>query len=124
MATVNSIPKNASKPQSGKGRIALYVLALFVLILVAVFAYNYSFIKGQLGIGTAYGARVACSCHYIGGRDLTDCEKDFEPGMEIIGLSLDDEKRRVTASVPLLASNTAEFREGWGCVMLTEAEAD
>ncbi len=124
MATVNSIPKNAPKPQNRKGRIALYVLALFVLILVAVFAYNYSFIKGQLGIGTAYGARVACSCHYIGGRDLTDCEKDFEPGMEVIGLSLDDEKRRVTASVPLLASNTAEFREGWGCVMLTEAEAD
>lgn len=124
MATVNSNPKNPSKPHSRKGRIALYVLALFVLILVAVFAYNYSFIKGQLGIGTAYGARVACSCHYIGGRDLTDCEKDFEPGMEIIGLSLDDEKRRVTASVPMLASSTAEFREGWGCVMLTAAEAD
>lgn len=124
MATVNSNQKSASKTQNRKGRIALYILALFVLILAAVFAYNYSFIKGQLGIGTAYGARVACSCHYVGGRDLTDCEKDFEPGMEIIGLSLDDEKRRVTASVPLLASATAEFREGWGCVMLTEAEAD
>ena len=108
----------------GKGRIVLYVLALFLLILAAVFAYNYSFIKGQLGVGTAYGARVACSCHYVGGRNLTDCEKDFEPGMGMIGLSLDAGKRRVTASVPLLASATAEFREGWGCVMLTEAEVD
>lgn len=124
MATVNDNPETASKTQSHKGRIALYILALFGLILAAVFAYNYSFIKGQLGIGTAYGARVACSCHYVGGRDLADCEKDFEPGMEVIGLSLDDEKRRVKASVPLLASATAEFREGWGCVMLTEAEAD
>lgn len=124
MATVNDNPETASKTQSRKGSIALYILALFVLILAAVFAYNYSFIKGQLGIGTAYGARVACSCHYVGGRDLADCEKDFEPGMEVIGLSMDDEKRRVTASVPLLASATAEFREGWGCVMLTEAEAD
>lgn len=124
MATVNDNPAAASKASTSKGRLALYVLVLFVLILAAVFAYNYSFIKGQLGIGTAYGARVACSCHYVGGRDLTDCEKDFEPGMEVIGLSLDDEKRRVTASVPLLASATAEFREGWGCVMLTEAEAD
>lgn len=124
MATVNDNPAAAPTVPMRKGRVALYVLGLFVLILAAVFAYNYSFIKGQLGIGTAYGARVACSCHYVGGRDLTDCEKDFEPGMEIIGLSLDDEKRRVTASVPLLASATAEFREGWGCVMLTEAEAD
>ncbi|GAB5480999.1 MAG: hypothetical protein Pars92KO_07560 [Parasphingorhabdus sp.] len=124
MATVNKNPETTSQPKSRKGRVALYVLVLFILILAAVFAYNYSFIKGQLGIGTAYGARVACSCHYIGGRDLTDCEKDFEPGMEVISLSLDDEKRRVTASVPLLASATAEFREGWGCVILPEAEAD
>lgn len=124
MATENSNQKTAPKAQSRKGRVALYILALFVLILVAVFAYNYNFIKGQLGVGTAYGARVACSCHYVGGRDLTDCEKDFEPGMEVIGLSLNDEKKRVTASVPLLASATAEFREGWGCVMLTEAEAN
>ncbi|WP_430417232.1 hypothetical protein [Parasphingorhabdus sp.] len=112
------------KPEAtrGKARVALYVLAIFILILVAVFAYNYSFIKGQLGVGTAYGARVACSCHYIGGRDIEDCEKDFEPGMEVIGLSLDDDKRRVTASTPLLASATAEFREGWGCILLTEQE--
>jgi hypothetical protein len=124
MATVNNNPETTSQPKIRKGRVAIYVLALFILILAAVFAYNYSFIKGQLGIGTAYGARVACSCHYVGGRDLTDCKKDFEPGMEVIGLSLDDEKRRVTASVPLLASATAEFREGWGCVILTGAEAD
>lgn len=105
-----------------KRRLALYAALIFVAVLLAVFVYNYSFIKGQMGLGTAYGARVACSCHYIGGRDLTDCKKDFEPGMEVIGLSLDEEKKRVTASVPLIASTTAEFREGWGCVMLTEKE--
>ncbi len=124
MATEKTNSKTVSQTQGRKGRMALYILALFVLILAAVFAYNYAFIKGQLGIGTAYGARVACSCHYVGGRDLADCEKDFEPGMEVIGLSRDDEKRRVTASVPLLASATAEFREGWGCVILTEGEAN
>ena len=57
------------------------------------------------------------------GERLTDCEKDFEPGMELIGLSVDDEKKRVTASVPLIESATAEFREGWGCVMLSDEEA-
>lgn len=106
----------------GKGRIALYMVLLVILILAAVFFYNLSFIRGQLNVGTAYGARVACSCHYIGGRDMEDCEKDFEPGMELIGLSLDDEKKRVTASALLMESATAEFREGWGCVMLTGEE--
>ncbi|MGI9362213.1 MAG: hypothetical protein ACR2O7_11730, partial [Parasphingorhabdus sp.] len=118
MAPVNSNPEPEPKASTRKVRVALYIFGLFVLILAAIFAYNYSFIKGQLGIGTAYGARIACSCHYIGGRDLTDCEKDFEPGMEVIGLSQDEEKQQITASVPLLASTTAEFREGWGCVIL------
>ncbi|HEY9092445.1 hypothetical protein [Parasphingorhabdus sp.] len=122
MATVNSNPETPRKRPTGKVRMALCIFGLFALILAAVVAYNYSFIKGQLGIGTAYGARIACSCHYIGGRDLNDCEKDFEPGMELVGLSLDDEKRRVTASVPLLASATAEYRGGWGCVILGQAD--
>lgn len=118
MATV----KTTSKAPLTKRRVALYIGALFLLILIALLAYNYTFIKGQLNVGTAYGARVACSCHYIGGRDIGDCEKDFETGMELIGLSVDEGRKRVSASVPLIASATAEFREGWGCVLLTEAQ--
>lgn len=116
--------KNDSPTPTSKLRIASYVLILFLVILAAVFAWNYTFIKGQLAVGTAYGARVACSCHYIGGRDIGDCRKDFEPGMELIGLSVDDESRQVTASVPLFSSATAEFREGWGCVMTERVVLD
>lgn len=111
-------------PTRSRRRTAIVIAALFAMIVVALLAWNYAFIKGQLAVGTAYGARTACSCHYLGGRDITDCEKDFEPGMEAISLSLDDAKKRVTASVPLLASATAEFREGWGCVLLTDNELD
>ena len=118
MATV----KGTSRAPLTRKRIALYVVSLFLLVLIALFVYNFSFIKGQMTVGTAYGARVACSCHYVGGRDIEDCSKDFEPGMEVIGLSLDDERKRVTASSLLMASATAEFREGWGCVILTEAQ--
>lgn len=120
MATV----KNTSRTPPTKWRMALYVGAIFLLILIAVLAYNFAFIKGQLNIGTAYGARVACSCHYVGGRDIEDCRKDFEPGMELIRLAVDGERKRVTASALLIESATAEFREGWGCVMLTDAELD
>lgn len=118
MATV----KRTSNAPLTKRRVALYIGAFFLLILIAVLAYNYAFLKGQLNVGTAYGARVACSCHYIGGRDIRDCEKDFEPGMEVIGLSVDEERKRVTASALMMASATAEFREGWGCILLTEAQ--
>lgn len=116
--------KTKSERRLTKSKIALYIGGLFILVLIALFAYNLAFIKGQLDVGTSYGARVACSCHYIGGRDLTDCEKDFEPGMELIGLSIDPDRKRVTASVPLMESATAEFREGWGCIMLTDEQVD
>lgn len=114
--------KNNSNGGTSKTRIAVYLVAFFVLVLAGVFFFNLKFIQGQLDVGTAYGARVACSCHYIGGRDIQDCEKDFEPGMEVIGLSVDEEKKRVTASVPLMESATAEFHEGWGCIILTDEE--
>ncbi|MGB5483472.1 hypothetical protein [Parasphingorhabdus sp.] len=114
--------KGTSRAPLSRKRVALYVVGLFLFILIALFIYNFSFIKGQLDVGTAYGARVACSCHYVGGRDMDDCSKDFEPGMEVISLSLDDERKRVTASAMLIESATAEFREGWGCVMLTDAQ--
>ncbi|NRD89398.1 hypothetical protein C8024_07970 [Sphingopyxis sp. BSNA05] len=103
---------------------AIYAGALFLVVLVALFVYNYKSIKGQLDIGTAYGARVACSCHYIGGRDIEDCEKDFEPGMEVIRLTVDEDRKRVTASALLMESATAEFREGWGCLMLTDEQVE
>jgi hypothetical protein len=116
--------KTKSERRLTKRKIAFYIGGLFILVLIALFAYNLAFIKGQLDVGTSYGARVACSCHYIGGRDLSDCEKDFEPGMELIGLSIDPDRKRVTASVPLMESATAEFREGWGCIMLTDEQVD
>jgi hypothetical protein len=74
-------------------------------------------IAGLSTTGAAFGARTACSCRYVAGRDLADCEKDFEPGMEVVFLSDDPASRSVTARVPLLASATAQYREGFGCVL-------
>lgn len=67
--------------------------------------------------GASYGARVACSCRYVGERSLSDCRKDFEPGMELVRLSEDEDAQSVTANVPLLSSQTAFFRKGEGCVL-------
>ena len=41
--------------------------------------------------------------------------KDFEPGMELVTLSEDAAAKTVTARFPLLASQTATYREGPGC---------
>ena len=74
-------------------------------------------LRGDAAAGTAYGARVACSCRFVAGRSMEDCAKDKLAGMGMIRLSADEEAKSVTASVPLIASETARLREGYGCVL-------
>jgi hypothetical protein len=72
---------------------------------------------GYAASGSAYGAKTTCACRYLGGRALDSCEQDFVPGMELVMVSEDEGTRSVTASVPLIASHTAQYREGFGCVL-------
>lgn len=110
--------KKAARP-SGYRKPRRWPRILLVLGAIgAFFAWYYGeTLMSQAVTGTAYGARVACSCRFIGGRELADCEKDFEPGMGLVSLSEDQDARSVTASVPLLSSQTATFKEGYGCVI-------
>ncbi len=103
--------QNPSLRSPWRRRMLWLGLALIVLLL-AVF---WKPLNGYAQAGSAYGARVACSCRYVGGRGLDDCKKDFEPGMALITLSEDARAKSVTARFPLLASHTATYREGPGC---------
>lgn len=108
MATVNP----ASPVRRRRG---LRMLAVLGLLVAALLAWFWKPLNGYAVTGAAVGARVACSCHYLGGRSLKDCAKDFEPGMELITLSADEEAKSVTARFPLLAAQTATYRAGEGC---------
>ena len=109
MATSN--PTSPARP-----RRRMWLLAGLALLL-GLGAFFRAPLTGYAGVGAAYGARVACSCRFVGGRSLADCKKDFEPGMELVTLSENRAARSVTARFPLLASETATYREGWGCVL-------
>ena len=89
-------------------------LTLFVVLAALIAALFWHHLQAQAMAGASYGARIACTCRYIEGRGLKDCAKDFEPGMALVMLSQGD-ANSVTARVPLLASQTATFREGVGC---------
>lgn len=93
-------------------------LALVAAALAALwFSSPGARLRGDAVAGTAYAARVACSCRFVAGRSLADCEKDKLAGMALITLSADEDARSVTASVPLIARDTARLRQGYGCVL-------
>lgn len=95
--------------------VAALVLAVLGLVLVGWF-YGAA-LAGNAAAGSAYGAKNACSCRYLAGRSLDSCETDFVSGMELVMLSEDEDAQSVTAYVPLLASETATYREGFGCTL-------
>ncbi len=99
--------------RNARWRWLLFGVALIALLFVVFL----SPLRSYATIGASYGARVACSCRFVGGRDLSDCRKDFEPGMELVSLSEDAQARSVTARFGLVVSQTATYREGWGCVL-------
>lgn len=112
MATANALDSSHAPRRLRRGRRVWWMLAL---VLAALLAWFWQPLNGYARIGTAYGARVACSCRYEGGRSLADCRKDFEDGMELITLSEDSATRTVTARFPVLASDSASYVEGQGC---------
>jgi hypothetical protein len=87
-------------------------------VLLAVFLmWQFPSFKAQAELGSAYAARVGCSCRYVQGRSLESCQTDFEPGMEMVSLSDDPATKTVTGSVPLLASRSARYAGASGCLI-------
>lgn len=109
MATAKPLPLQPSRKRLHK---TIVVVAILAAVLLVAF---WSPVRSYAVAGASIGARVACSCRYLGGRDLSDCRKDFEPGMGLVVLSEDSAAKTVTARVPLLSRETAAFREGEGC---------
>lgn len=115
MATANPVPSPSQSvsvppPRRWRRRIVLLLFALLALL-----GWFWQPLNGYAQAEASYGARVACSCRFVGGRELGDCRKDFEPGMQLIMLSEDSGAKAVTARFPLLARQTATFHPGEGC---------
>lgn len=90
---------------------------LIGVVLAGWLVWKFPSFKAQAELGSAYAARVGCSCRYVQGRSLESCQSDFEPGMEMVSLSEDPDTRTITGSVPLLASRSARYAGASGCLL-------
>lgn len=106
----------SSKATGGTSR-GLWILLAIVAVIAAAGWYFRAPAQGYAQASVAYSARVACSCRFVAGRSLEDCKKDKIAGMELVTLADDAQAKSVTARFPLIASDTATYREGYGCVL-------
>ncbi len=118
MATGNHFsPTTPSLTVAPRSNWRLRVALIAVAAIAAALLVMWPTIRGYSLTGTSYGARVACSCRYVGGRSLSDCRKDFEPGMALVSLSEDSAQKSVTARMALMFPQTVTYRKGSGCVL-------
>lgn len=94
-------------------------LVLVVVVLALLGAGGYALFwrpsHDTARIEAARAARIACSCRYVGGRALGDCDKDVPKGRFSVTLSEDAPAHSVSAHVAMGVAQTATYREGWGC---------
>ncbi|SNT28246.1 hypothetical protein [Sphingopyxis indica] len=114
-------PPPAERPRKDKapsrwGGCLPWAAILFVLLAILLI-WKFPSLKAQAELGSAYAARVGCSCRYVQGRTLESCQSDFEPGMEMVSISQDPETKTITGSVPLLASRSAHYAGSSGCLL-------
>lgn len=96
---------------------------LVLLLLVAVggwAVWAWQGLREEALVGAAYGARVGCVCRFVSQRPLKSCEGDLKvAGLtgagRMVSLSEDAATRTIHASVPLLASQSADFEVSRGC---------
>lgn len=115
---------NSSAPPPDSTAVAKPPLRRWVLVpgalLLGYMVWQFPTWQRQAAVGAAYAARIGCSCRFIEGRDIANCTADFEPGMAMVSLDEIDGEQAVRASVPLIASRTARFEAGTGCVLQSD----
>jgi len=109
----------SSTARSGRRRArVLRRLAWAIALVLAALAVLYGRTLGDYArTGTAYGAKVGCSCRFVEGRSLGSCRGDLERGTGLVSLSDDEAARSVTARFALGFAQTATYVEGAGCVL-------
>ena len=92
---------------------------LGALVLLAVWEWPHW--QAQAQAGSAYAARITCSCRFVEGRSSVSCARDIADDAGLVRVREEAEERAVSASVPLLGSARARLKPGFGCLMEPEA---
>lgn len=99
-------------------KVLLPVLVLVVLVLGFIVYINYP----KLNIITGFSAKNVCSCIFEADRSLETVEmgdNNFEP-VNYATNKINYDQNSVTSTVLGLKSRTAVFKDGFGCILLSE----
>lgn len=93
-------------------------LVLLALVIgIAVTAWFWTRMRETSLASAAYAAQTGCLCHFAAGRDIDACAVDPGVARDWVSLGADAAAGTVTATVPMLARQTARWTPAQGCVL-------
>jgi hypothetical protein len=96
----------------------LKISGLALLGLFAVFAvWKWNDWRASAQAGSAYAARITCSCRFVEGRSAKSCADDIAEDASAVTITEDIREKRIIGSVPLLGRASAKLTPGFGCLM-------
>lgn len=90
---------------------------LALVIAIALTAWFWTRMRETALTRSATAAQTGCLCRYAAGRSLASCQGDPAVKQSWVGLHDDASAHSLTASVPLLASQTARWVPETGCML-------
>jgi hypothetical protein len=90
---------------------------LAAVVAIALTAWFWTRMRDTALTRSATAAQTGCLCRYAAGRSLASCQGDPSVKQTWVGLHEDGAARSLTASVPVLASQTARWSPEAGCVL-------
>ena len=100
-------------------RIGMVKWAVAVLLGAAVLlaVWKWSEWRAAAAAGSAYAARITCSCRYVEGRSAQSCAGDVADDAGLVLITEKAQEKEIIGRVPLLARAAAKFKPGYGCLM-------
>lgn len=105
-----------------RAKVAKWGATALLGTLALLVVWKWSEWQAQAQAGSAYAARITCSCRFIEGRSMESCARDIADDAGLVRVREETETRAVSASVPLFGSARAHLKPGFGCVMEPQAD--
>lgn len=113
MATAQKTQKQDRQPIRWGRNLVLIIL----VIAIALTAWFWTRMRETAVTRSSVAAQTGCLCRYAAGRSLASCEADPAVKLPWVGLSEDAETKSLTASVAIIARQTARWTPDSGCVL-------
>ena len=92
------------------------------IIIFAIVAYVLNYAYQYALIGSAYDAKMVCSCTFLQNRSLENIKAEELYAVPFANIEVDKKEQSVTANIYGLAETKAIFRHGLGCTLVNEME--